>query len=553
MRHGPENRPTEYAYDDVIDDDELLDEEFEEGFDADDEKRETTARISGWGLSLALHAIVLLLLAFVVVAGRLIEDPVPVRATLIPPPPPPPPEEQREVTLTEVEVTIETEVEVETPVVNNLDVEVEEVVTTEDPEIAESEAKGREEAVASSETGGSGAFMAIGASGGASGAFGSRTGAGRRQALAQFGGSRASEAAVDRALRWFVRHQSPNGMWDVDGYPVNCELPGPKCEPGQGWTGADGDAAMTGYGVLAFLGAGYDHRTPNRYRRTVQNGLNWLVANQRPDGSFGKGRNYENGIAGMALAEAFAMTNDPTLREPAQQAIDFMLSVQNGQGNGYGGLGWDYTRPVPRNDSSVTGWVVMALKSAEAGGLDVGSGMQGARTYFERAWNATNNNGRDVTDIYTSRSGFPYVWNSETNAIQRPNRTAIGLCIGVFLGKGKGDMMMETLANDVMHRAFEAQDADYQINSWPLNSYYLYYNTLGIFQVGGERWQRWNATARDMLIASQRKTEDCFDGSWDWQNTRFYGHKTGRILSTAYAALSLQVYYRYQPVANQRR
>ncbi|TVR40279.1 MAG: hypothetical protein EA402_13860 [Planctomycetota bacterium] len=526
-------------------DDELTPESEQES----ENQGEKAAAVSAWGLSLALHAIVLLLLTFVVIAGRMIQDPVPVRPAMIIPPPPPPPEVQREVALQEVEVTIDVEVEVQSAVVSDLVVEIEELAT-EDTEVSEvAEARGREEAVSTSETGGSGAFMAIGAGGGSAGAFGNRSGSNRRQALSQFGGSRASEAAVDRALRWFVRHQSPNGMWSVVQHPLNCDLPGPRSEPGQAYTGPDGDAAMTAYAVLAFLGAGYDHRTPNRYRRTVANGLDWLVENQRPDGSFGRGRNYENGIAAMALAEAFAMTMDPRLREPAQRSIDVLLRNQNDQSNGYGGLGWDYTRPVARNDSSVTGWVVMALKSAEAGGLNIGTGMQGARHYFERAWLATNNRGQGITDPYSHRSGFPYVWNSDTDTIQRPDRTAIGLCIGVFLGKGQGDLMMETLANDVMVRAFDLREPDYQIHQWPVNTYYLYYNTLGIFQVGGERWQRWNAVARDMLIEAQRRGDDCLDGSWDWQNTRFHGHRAGRLLSTAYAALSLQVYYRYAPVA----
>jgi hypothetical protein len=120
-------------------------------------------------------------------------------------------------------------------------------------------------------------------------------------------------------------------MWDVDGYPINCTLAGPKCEPGSAYTGADGDAAVTGYALLCYLGAGYDHRTPNKYRKVVKTGLDWVVANQKPDGSFGKSRNYENGIVAMALAEAYAMTNDAALRDPAQKAIDYLLSVQNGK------------------------------------------------------------------------------------------------------------------------------------------------------------------------------------------------------------------------------
>ena len=48
----------------------------------------------------------------------------------------------------------------------------------------------------------------------------------------------------DPTLRWFVRHQR-NGMWDADGYGVNCQ-DGPKCEPGV--TPKGGDWAS---GVLA--------------------------------------------------------------------------------------------------------------------------------------------------------------------------------------------------------------------------------------------------------------------------------------------------------------
>ena len=251
--------------------------------------------------------------------------------------------------------------------------------------------------------------MAIGGGGGSAGAFGNRSGGGKKRALGRFGGSKASESAVDAALKWFKRHQSPNGQWDVDGYPVNCQEAGPKCEPGKDRKGAD--AAVTGYAVLCFLGAGYDHKTPNKFQQTVKRGLDWLVANQNGEG--GWGRNYENGVCSMALCEAYAMTNDPALREPAQKSLDHLRDRQNpGAGkDSYGGSGWDYTSPKPsRNDSSVTGWCVMAMKSGKAAGLDTHGGLEGAKWWLDEAWKATNP-GWENLDPYEDASQFPYTFN----------------------------------------------------------------------------------------------------------------------------------------------
>ncbi|MBA3685043.1 MAG: terpene cyclase/mutase family protein, partial [Planctomycetes bacterium] len=343
--------------------------------------------------------------------------------------------------------------------------------------------------------------------------------------------------AVERALAWFKRHQSPNGQWDVDGYQLVCN-DGGRCEPGTAHTGSDGDTACTAYALLCYLGYGYDHRLPSRYKKTVATALTWLVEQQQPDGAYG--RNYEHAIATMALCEAYAMSNDARLREPAQKAIDVILARQTPDPKGAYPIGWDYVGAnAARNDSSVAGWCVMALKAGSSAGLSVGKGLDGSKSWLERAWQ-TANPGHKKLDPYKDQSVFPYTWNAEAGTTDKDHLAAVGAMCAVFLGHRRGDTMLETLCNRIMAVDFPAS------TTYPTNTYLLYYNTMAIFQASkptDERWRKWDGQVIPALITAQRRG-DCFDGSWDFVGTGFHGHETGRLLSTAYCCLSMEVYYR---------
>jgi len=426
--------------------------------------------------------------------------------------------------------------------------------------------RGDVSANADAEMGAVGPFVAIGVGANAKGKLGVRY-PGRGKAGG--GPSRAPQFTIKStasALRWFKRHQSPNGMWDADNYFANCIEAGPKGEPGKDQSG-DTDVAMTAYAVLCFLGDGYDHVSPGIYRPVVRKGIDWLLAAQKPDGLLGQ-RNYEHAIATMVLAQAYAMSNDPKLREPTQRAVDIILARQNRDPAAtapYDRLGWDYVNASGRNDASVTGWNVMALKSAMVAGLKVDEGINGCKAWLEKSWVAANTgkpwcaSTKDL-DPYKGISRFGYTWKTGSNDVEisawnaagnRPESIAnhdlapVGLLSAVFLGHQQGEAMLESLANYV---------AQYHMpTAWPCNTYYLYYNTLGMFQVGGPRWQAWAKTVLPMLHAAQRTDEGCMEGSWDWQGTQFHGSDTGRVLSTAYACLSMQVYWIYEKAESEKK
>jgi hypothetical protein len=188
----------------------------------------------------------------------------------------------------------------------------------------------------------------------------------RQQVALANGGSVESEQAVEAALHWLAEHQRPNGSWSLLHSAGSCN----------GRCGNDGsrerfDTAATGLSLLAFLGAGYTHRD-GKHRETVRRGVYFLlqVIEETPQGgSFlyqcDRGM-YNHGIAAFALCEAYQLTGDSDLKQPAQQAIRFIASAQNDRG------GWGYLPQAP-GDLTISGWQVMALKSAFAAQLDVSS------------------------------------------------------------------------------------------------------------------------------------------------------------------------------------
>ena len=425
---------------------------------------------------------------------------------------------------------------------------------TEDPEDRQAP-KGRDDAMSDREMGGPGMCLTTGYGGGNAGMFGDRVGGGRKRIHTSCGPSIGSVTAVDQGLRWLKRHQDrASGAWDPSTYSTNCEED-PKCEPGAsvathgiGGSAKEASVAMTGYALLCFLGEGFDHRS-GPYKSTVRKGIEHLLSQQQPDGAFGAS-NYVHPVAAMAIFEAYGMTKDPELREPSERALKIILDRQTKEANArdpaYARLGWDYSTPNPtRQDSSVSGWNVMALKSAD--GADLGSakeGLDGARVWLERAWKAANQ-ANPPKDAYGD-SVFPYTWNPSTGAAdhQAPSNvehdlTSVGMACAVFLGHEAGDPMLETMANHVMKHQKPSGWSSY-------NSYYTYYSTMGMFQVGGAKWDEWNKSVRDFLVGAQRKEDGCFKGSWNWQEgVKWHGSETGRVLSTCYAILNLQVYYRY--------
>lgn len=352
--------------------------------------------------------------------------------------------------------------------------------------------------------------------------FTGRRGPMKARLVRREGGTVESEAAVERGLDWIARHQRPDGGWSLDTRNA-CTTPACPDRPAM-----TSDTAATGLALLPLLGAGHSHLEPGRYQQTIGNGLRWLVEAQGPDGSLFLGGTthaalYSHAIATMALGEAFALTHDKRLRAPLQRAVGFIARSQHFAG------GWRY-EPLMPGDTSVHGWMLFALRSADLAGVSVPKRtVRLASKYLESV----------ATD--KSRTTYGYM----TGLAPTMSMTAEALVCRQLLGWRR--------ENAALQRGVDGIAAHLQ-ESTERNIYYWYYATQLLHNMNDKRWQQWNARVRDGLIGLQVGGEGCDRGSWDpgAPQEDVWGLKAGRLFTTSLSLLTLEVYYRYLPLYRDR-
>ncbi len=364
----------------------------------------------------------------------------------------------------------------------------------------------------------------------------------RAELARAFGGSEETEQAVEMGLDFLARHQSPDGRWrlhDFAGAGAGYDDAGPA--------NIEADTAGTGLALLAFLGAGYTHQDA-KYGAVVEKGLTFLLQRQKPNGDLfipPPGREtpntwfYSHGIASIALCEALGMTRDDALlRVPAQKAIDFIVASQNRE---FGG--WRYL-PNVGSDTSVSGWQLMALKSAERVGLNVPP-----QTYalVGRWLDFAQGAGGDPTRYAYRPQARDEPGEESLEHERRPSRvmTAEALLMRQYLGWTRDDPNLIGGADFLLTELPSLGTSDKPNR----DTYYWYYATQVMFHMKGDRWTRWNEKLRPLLVDGQERTGP-LAGSWNpgGEIPDRWGHAGGRLYVTAMNLLILEVYYRYLPI-----
>jgi hypothetical protein len=281
------------------------------------------------------------------------------------------------------------------------------------------------------------------------------------------------------------------------------------------------DIAGTAFGLLPLLGSGHTHKTSknspnNPYDKPIEKALLFLMRKQdKRTGYFGGGM-YAHGLATIAVCEAYGLSQDPNLRKPAQMAINYIVSAQHDAG------GWRYS-PGQAGDTSVVGWQVMALKSAQMAGLDVPElTMRKAQRFLDSVC-------AEGTD-----EGYGY-----TNMGSGSTTSAVGLLCRQYLQSwGPQNLrMIKGVENHIKAKGPDLKDM-----------YYSYYATQVMHHFGGKAWKEWNERMREGLLKEQEKVDLKMSGSWNATALGRWADQGGRLMATSLSLLTLEVYYRHLPL-----
>jgi hypothetical protein len=231
---------------------------------------------------------------------------------------------------------------------------------------------------------------------------------------------------------------------------------------------------------------------------------------------------YAQGAVTLALAEAYGMTQSPAIKEPLERAVKAVVAAQKAPKKDPKDVGgWRYSINADDSDSSVSGWIILALKSARLAGIAV------PEETFDLA----------SKYLWTLYEDGTFGYNSPRKTA---GTTAIGVLCQQFMGHGDDRRVKQAL--DFL----KDQKVDWSETKGDFVLYGWYYQTQAMFQGGGAYWEYWNRQIRDTMIKNQQA-----DGRWlppPLSDAEQKSMAQSPVYSTALGCLILEVYYRYLPL-----
>ncbi|MGI9241315.1 MAG: hypothetical protein ACR2RV_10970 [Verrucomicrobiales bacterium] len=315
------------------------------------------------------------------------------------------------------------------------------------------------------------------------------------------------EAAVDKGLACIAKRQMADGNF-----------------PGQ-YGSYPGVAGLVG---MAFLSMGH-MPGEGEYGEILNRCVDYVLASQAGSGVFaeghGRGNMYSHCLSTLFLSEisgSVDVARQEKIHVAVAKGLNIILRAQAIQKSRRYQGGWRYQPTSADSDLSVSGWALMALRSARLNGAPVpDKAIDSAIRYVIGMFNRNDR-----------------MFGYSSNSSGTPSMTAVGILCLELTGK-HGHPIIEPASRAILAQVGKNHQHHH-------STYANYYMAQSMFQVGGEHWEEYAAWMYPHYLKSQNT-----DGSWGMGSVRAGdgdGAPSGSVYDTAMTLLALSVPFRQLPI-----
>lgn len=326
-------------------------------------------------------------------------------------------------------------------------------------------------------------------------------------------------------FKWLRDHQSADGRWDADSFMENDKPELGPCSNGPG--SAIIDVATTGLAVRALLQSP-DGTTSNSWDPSIRRGLEWLIRQQNRKGLIGFRKwpryHYGHAIATLALAEANRLGPCRALRRPLQRATQYILASQNPY------AAWRYSPNDGNNGTSISCWMLAALRAAQSAGVDVTPrnvswGLQfiARMTDFETGRTGNSEMGAPPLRMAGKEEEFP--------ATNVEPLTAAAAAVDAMWSQHRKGAVPISLSLEL----FSKKPPVWEPERGSIDMLYWYWGSMALSLTDHKAGKTWRKRL-DAIMNEFMRTDGNFSGSFDPIGA--WGEIGGRVYSTAMMLLA---------------
>jgi len=323
---------------------------------------------------------------------------------------------------------------------------------------------------------------------------------------------RSVDLAVQRALAFMATLQKPDGLFD-DRWRMNA----PVAVAGMAYLSVGHTPGQGPYGDVINRCIDYILATPFKVRYVPGGATEGYLVRANPYGHM-----YSHAIATLLLTEVSGMV-DPERQKKIDavlpKALKIILTAQAIEKEERLSGGWRYLRNDTSSDLSISGWNLMALRSARLNGAPVpAEAIEKAIGFVERCHDS-------------GTGGFAYQPQPGEGSVS-PAMSAVGLLCRELCGRHDDEINRRCGA----YLLGLAQENKLFAGEPTYRAYTIYYASNAMFQLGGKYWEEFAPQLYKHVLNSQSP-----DGGWGQANY-------GRAYETAMRVLALTVTYRQLPI-----